>query len=1273
MSAHQAEDYTQELIQARKIQMGMLPQSVPKISGFQIAAHSSPAVAVGGDFYDFIQLGDNKMGIVIGDAVGHGIAAALLMTMTLTDFRSMAPRYVSAAEVLNSVNRRLMQCMQTRAFVTSIYAVLDRTSNRLTCAMAGMQPLLIKAKSGECISIEPSDLPLGASRKIQYQSSSVQMEMGDTLVLYTDGIPESVNENDEFYSFERLEKTLAENSGADAQELLDAVITDVRQFSGDHPQEDDITMVALKATESLAVAPVVSTSRLITGERRPVTMLMAVGDDELPLPVVEKVNALMREHGSIVDALGDDTIVALFGVPTLHEDDAERAVTAAQAIQGLDIPITFRTGIDTGAAIIRSDEDIDYHEMGGTMRRALHLANDAEPGQVLVSEETHQLTRGAFQFASVAQIQPSEDESISAYPVVAQAEQPHRARGIQGLHAPMIGREREMEQLTASIDDLLNGRGQIVSITGEAGIGKTRLVSELKQYAGDQVQWLEGRCISYGQAMNYGPFRGIFSSFLGILPTDTEEEMKAKLQGKVDALLPPRGKWNPIHVGSIFFPQYEAELRTASGDDYAKQYTYPILRNLFQKIAEQKPLVLVFEDLHWSDPTSLALLEFLIESVDEAPILYVWLYRPYRDSGCWRLREHANREFNYCNLEIDLSPLPDEQTDTLVSELLHIPDIPENMRTLVQDKASGNPLYVEEIIRSFIDEEAVIRDAEHWRATVESAGIVPSDTLQGVILERVDGLEPDAKETLQIAAVVGEHFPLALLEQVIESESLSSSLRNLERAQMLQRRRVGDDWEYNFYHPLIYDVVYHSLLPEDRASLHEKTGAIIESMHSDRLDDYTDILAHHYGCSNNIEKALHYLTLAGEKATKLASYWEALDYYDKAMEKAKGLPDSRHKRQILVDLVLKRTGPRHMLGASRRDVEEHDEYLEWVEELDDREKIQLYYGWAASHSSYMGDVARLEFYGQKVANMRDLPSWLSGRDHSMIIDSFHAVQYFGSEDFQAHVSLIQKVDVSTDFSKIDPQSAVFRSIVRAKVHCLMGQWNESLKVSHAALELAAESSQGTAIIWARAGLGGVYRYMGDWKKAIDECQSALDMSPSNLLISWIITPLGEAYCKSCQLDRGLSLLEHWLAYTRRIGEVEYITECKYCLPLAEGYLAKGDIGKALENANRALEIARMRKYPVCKALAHRILGEILASTDFPLAEDHFSRSLEIMQRIKARNEEGKTELSWGRACQQHGDIEQAKAHLNRAAEIFEELGTTRYLEWTQEAIAELEN
>ena len=195
--------------------------------------------------------------------------------------------------------------------------------------------------------------------------------------------------------------------------------------------------------------------------------------------------------------------------------------------------------------------------------------------------------------------------------------------------------------------------------------------------------------------------------------------------------------------------------------------------------------------------------------------------------------------------------------------------------------------------------------------------------------------------------------------------------------------------------------------------------------------------------------------------------------------------------------------------------------------------------------------------------------------------------------------------------------------------------------------------------------------MGEWDEGIAECETALDMSPSGIGISFVATPLGDAYCKAGQIDKGIAMLERWKTHAKRVGWGA-ISECEYCLPLAEGYLMQGDISKARANVDEALQIALEQGYALHEAKAHRISGEIIAPTDFPSAENHFSRSLAIMQRIKARNEEGKTELSWGWACHQNGDVDRARAHLTRAAEIFQELGTTRYLEWTREDLAKLD-
>jgi tetratricopeptide (TPR) repeat protein len=497
---------------------------------------------------------------------------------------------------------------------------------------------------------------------------------------------------------------------------------------------------------------------------------------------------------------------------------------------------------------------------------------------------------------------------------------------------------------------------------------------------------------------------------------------------------------------------------------------------------------------------------------------------------------------------------------------------------------------------------------------------------------------------------------------------------------------VGNEWEYHFRHPLIHDVVYHSLLQEDRSALHEKTGKAIESMHSEKLDDYTDLLAHHYGHSDDVEKALHYLILAGDKAFKLASYWEALDYYGMAMEKAEGLKDEQRRKQTIVDLVLKRTWPRHWLGALKPDIAEHEKYLGLVEELADKDRTLPYYWILANHNFWMFEefgkfkeycekivslgedavVLRVEkIFGKGYERLRALELFAKGRYEEAIVVSQQILEAVKTEIMDKGIEIPEK---EVAYYITNPGNFL---LIMAEAYAVMGHWSESLEACQTGLDVSVKDSSSSGIICGHGMFGNTYLAMGEWDKAIAELETALDMSPSGvgMTISGAIL-LGYAYCKVGQIDKGIALLERWKTYTKRVGRGAFF-ECEYSLPLAEGYLMQGDISKARMNSDEALRIALEHGYALHEAKAYRILGEIITPTDFPSADEQFSRSLEILKRIKARNEEGKTELNWGRACKQHGDIDQGKEHLTKAAEIFKELGTTRYLEWTQDFLAEL--
>jgi tetratricopeptide (TPR) repeat protein len=340
--------------------------------------------------------------------------------------------------------------------------------------------------------------------------------------------------------------------------------------------------------------------------------------------------------------------------------------------------------------------------------------------------------------------------------------------------------------------------------------------------------------------------------------------------------------------------------------------------------------------------------------------------------------------------------------------------------------------------------------------------------------------------------------------------------------------------------------------------------------------------------------------------------------------------------------------------------------LGWVEEFgDDKIKYRFYFQLVEHCAGIFEKFEETMEYAEKMARLGEdcyIRIWGNGYER------LRTYEFVARGLYEEVIDYEQQTVEAAKMEEANVADALCNSLWRlAMAYEGLGRWNESLKSCQDILALGIENSKSTRIIQGRAVLGRVYASMGEWRKVITECEAAMSMSPSDCIIPWIVPQLGEAYCRTGQVDRGMKLLEQRKSYAKRVGRGA-IVECEYCLPLAEGYLAQGDIDKARENADEALQIALEQGYAFHEAKAHRILGEILASTDLKSAENHFSRSLAIMQRIKARNEEGKTELSWGRACKQHGDMEQARAHLTRAAEIFQELGTTRYLEWTREAL-----
>lgn len=558
-------------------------------------------------------------------------------------------------------------------------------------------------------------------------------------------------------------------------------------------------------------APLVEKMRAahLAGERKIVTCLFAdvVGSTSLAENMdpedwtlimnqaFDRLTPVIYEYEGTIARLLGDAMLAFFGAPATHEDDPVRAVRAslellkrardyAVEVRGKHgIPFELRIGLNTGQVVVGnvgSDLKYEYTAMGDAVNLAARMQSAARPGTVLISEHTYRFVAPVFDCTDLGAIEvKGKVEPVRVYEVVGPKAQPGRLRGLAGLESPMVGRDAELRSLLQLSAAVRAGLGRAAIIIGEPGLGKSRLIAEWRlatdSSSATDVQWAEGRCLSYGQNLAYHLLGDLVQSLLGVPPTAEEPERRAALQALVTEAVGPTGALDVYpYLGHMLLMQLEGEalerVRMLEGQAVQTQYL-TAMRQLLRALAQRRPLIIILDDIHWADPSSTDLLIKLLPLTSEVPLLFCFVTRPDRDTHGWRLmaaaREHAGAGLT----ELNLSPLSDDDSRQLVSNLLEIEALPESIRTLILKKAEGNPFFVEEVIRMLIDRGAIYKQGTSWAAGKEIGSIEIPDNLQGLLLARIDRLPDDVKRTLRVAsviAVIGRQFSVRVLEQVLE-------------------------------------------------------------------------------------------------------------------------------------------------------------------------------------------------------------------------------------------------------------------------------------------------------------------------------------------------------------------------------------------------------------------------------------------------------------------------------------------------------------------------
>jgi class 3 adenylate cyclase/tetratricopeptide (TPR) repeat protein len=635
-----------------------------------------------------------------------------------------------------------------------------------------------------------------------------------------------------------------------------------------------------------------------------------------------------RYEGTLARLMGD-AILAFFGAPTAHEDDPSRAVLSGlEMIEGIQAyrerirreygqDFNVRVGINTGLVVVGemgSDLRVEYTAMGDAVNVAARMEQTAKPGTVQITANTHRLVESLFEFEALGGIEvKGKAELVPAFRVLGAREGAVPVRGIEGLRSPLVGRERELDSLTTSIDELLAGRGQIVSVMGEAGLGKSRLVAELRKslaarellsvngagsdHAQPSILWYEGRSLSYQSSIPYTPFLNLLGNYFGLRAGQTDAEQYERVKAQISEALPEGVAETTPFITTmleITVPGEDAERVRYLEPPQLRGRVFQAVYEFFGRLAQTRPLVLVFEDLHWADSTSLELLERLMPLTDGAMLMIVALFRSHQQEPSWRFHEVAARDYAHRYVSVVLEPLDESDARALVGNLLHIEDLPERVRTLILKKAEGNPFFVEEMIRSLLDARLVVRENGHWRATREIENIAVPDTLAGVITARLDRLDEEPKRVAQSAAVIGREFQFDVLADVYEpGQVLDDALTNLQRRELIRERSRLPQRVYNFKHVLTQETAYASLLLSKRRELHRRVAECLERLEPERVNE----IAHHLLQARENTRALPYVVAAGDRAARAYSTPEAIEYYTRALEILQTVEDLELKRR----------------------------------------------------------------------------------------------------------------------------------------------------------------------------------------------------------------------------------------------------------------------------------------------------------------------------------------------------------------------------------------
>jgi class 3 adenylate cyclase/tetratricopeptide (TPR) repeat protein len=1037
---------------------------------------------------------------------------------------------------------------------------------------------------------------------------------------------------------------------------------------------------------------IITSKAALEGERKQVTVLFADLKSSMELlaerdpedarkildPVLEMMmEAVHRYEGTVNQVMGDG-IMALFGAPVAHEDHGVRACYAALRMQDVvkcyadgvrkteGVPIRIRVGLNSGEVVVRtvgSDLKTDYTAVGQTTHLAARMEQIADPGTTLVTAATLALAEG---FVDVRALGPTPVKGLSEPIDVFELLGGRAVRSRLHAAAPrgltsFVGRSAELEQLSDALELARGRHGQLAAVIGEPGVGKSRLLWEFAHTARSRgCLVLEAASASYGKATAYFPVIELMRSYFAIEPRDDARTILEKLTGKLLALdrtleasLAPLLSLLDVAVGDERWERLDPVQR--------RQQTQDAVIGILLRESRLQPLVVVFEDLHWIDDGTQALLDALVDRIVSARLLLLVSYRP-EYAHAWGAKPYYR--------QLPVEPLRAESAEELLRDLLGADASVHTLRPMLVERTDGNPLFLEEIVRSLVETRVLVGRRGAYRMRGGPEAIKVPATVQAIISARIDGLAVEDKRLLQAASVIGVDVPSPVLENIAEQsgDALRLSIMRLQAAGFLDELRLYPDIEYTFRHALACEVAYSTLVRERRQSLHAAILGAMERLFADQLVEHMERLAHHALRGEVWTKAVTYCRLAGVRARSLSANHAAVTHFQHALEAMEHLPPTTDNVAAAVDLRLELRSALSPLGEHKKMFETIDHAERLATQLGDAHRLGRVVAFRSNLFALRGDFERAVEEGRRAL---DIAERLDDRPLRILARGFLGITYWARGEYREAVDIAgRNVRELAGRSPIEPSGltvipAVYSRTAMVLSLAELGEFDDAARIGTEALGIAEASGHPQSVISACLGLGTGYVRRGDFERGITTLERGRTLAEATALSGIMLElalPLASAYAQCGRVADAEALVED--AVARAIALRNRLGHWIRAGGLAEAYLAAGRVEDALPMAQLYVEVTRMVKARGNEAWALLLLGDVLAHHPDAKHEEAASTlgaARGLARELGMRPLEGRCHLTLGCLERERGAREAGQMHLTTAADMFRALGMSTWL------------